>query len=614
MGFKNLGGYIGKTLRVDLGRRSFSEESFEEETLRNYIGGVGIGINVLYREVAPGVSWSDGENILIFMTGPLNGTSIPGAGTICAVSKGCLTNGGASSQANGYFGAYLKTSGFDGVVIKGASEDWLYLFIHDGVVEFKEAKHLIGKDTIETEQIVKNEVGKKHKGVSVYSIGPAGENLVKFAMIYGDRGHVIAHNGLGAVMGSKKIKAIAVARGDVQPIIKDQKRLLELSRRMSQEAKKHPVYGRIHKYGTSMLWPLLAKSGLLPVKNLTTNVFLEPERFSREYYGSQYQMKRKPCWACPLHHCQEIRIKKGPNAGLEVDEPEYECSAAWGSLIGNSDFESALILSELADRLGLNSTEGGWTIALAIECYEKGIITEKDTDGLKMTWGNVEAVESMLKKVAHREGFGDVLAEGVMRAAERIGGEAPNLGVYVKKGHAPRIHDARARWSDILDYAVGGVGTSESNPVPLEDPFSSKNVALSVKKGKIREFVDSLVVCDIATMTYLGCDIKSLVKALNFVTGWDYSEEEAFQTSLRIANLFRVFNIRHGHTPDLEIPSAKYGSAPVNGPLAGRSIIPKWEEILDEYYRIMGWDRTTGKPLPNTLKELKLEIIIPDIW
>ncbi len=613
-GLMHSSGYTNKILRADLAKRNFTEESFDLETLRNYIGGVGLGIRVLYNEVSPQISWSDGKNRLILAAGPLNGTSMPGSGTICAVTKGCLTNGGASSQANGFFGAYLKTSGVDAIVIQEAAGNWMYLYIHDGIVEFKDAKNLVAKDTVESEQIIRDELGKKKGEISVYSIGPAGENLVKFAMIYGDEGHVIAHNGFGAVMGSKKLKAIAVAKGGLKPLINDEKKLMELSKQMGRQAKEHPVYGRIHKYGTSMLWPMLLKSGLVPVKNLTTNIFPDYEKFSREYYGSRYKMKRNPCWACPLHHCQRIKIEKGPNAGMEIDEPEYECAAAWGSLIGNNDFESAAVLSEMADRLGLNSTEAGWTIAFIIECYEKGVVTEKDTDGLKMTWGNVEAVKRMLTKVAHREGFGDILAEGVMRAAEHIGGEARNLGVYVKKGHGPRSHDARARWGDILDYAAGGVGTSESNSVPMDEPFLPQNVALSVKKGKVREFVDSLVVCNIATMTYGGADIKNLIDALNLVTNWDYNEEEAVQMSLRVSNLFRVFNIRHGLTPELEVPSAKYGSAPVDGPMKGKSIMPEWEEILKEYYKIMGWDRSTGKPFPETLKKLKLESIISDIW
>jgi len=231
-----------------------------------------------------------------------------------------------------------------------------------------------------------------------------------------------------------------------------------------------------------------------------------------------------------------------------------------------------------------------------------------------MTWGNVEAVRAMLHKMARREGAGDVLAEGVMRAAQRIGGEAPSMGVYVKKGHSPRGHDARARWGDILDYATGGVGTSESNPVTVDNPFSAEGAAESVVKGKIREFVDSLVVCDITTMTYMGDDVGHLVDMLNAVTGWDFTKEEAAQMSLRVANLFRAFNIRHGITPEVEEPSPRYGSAPVDGPAEGKSIMPHWKEMLDEYYQLMGWDRDSGKPLPQTLRNLGLEAVIPDIW
>ncbi|MBU2497323.1 MAG: hypothetical protein KKE57_00310 [Proteobacteria bacterium] len=610
---KHLGGYMGKILRVDLTRGSVAEELYEEEILRDYLGGVGIGIKILYDEVRPETSWSDEENRLIFAAGPLNGTSVPGSGTICAVTKGCLTNGGASSQANGYFGAYLKTSGLDAVIIQGATDHWKYLYLHDGTMELRDATPLIGMETVRTETWIRNELHRKPVDLSVYSIGPAGEKRVKYALLFGDRGHVLAHNGFGAVMASKGLKAIAVERGKLRPPVKD-RRLGELSKEIGRKAKEHPIYGRIHRYGTSMLWPVLAESGLLPVKNLTTNLFSNPEKFSREYYGNSYEMKRVQCWACPLHHVQHMKIKRGPGKTIEVKDPEYECAASWSSLIGNDDFESAVLLSDLADRLGLDSNETGWTIAFTIECFERGILTEKETDGLSMTWGNVAAAREMLYKIAHRDGFGDVLAEGVKHAAEYIGGDALDLGVYVGKGHSPRTHDARARWGDILDYATGGVGTSESNSIPLEEPFLPKNVALSVARGKIREFVDSLVVCNIATMTYSGAEIGDLVEALNLTTGWDYTQEEAFQMSSRVTNLFRAFNIRHGLTPDLEVPSKRYSSAPVDGPMKGKSILPEWESILDEYHKIMGWDRATGKPLPGTLKELGLESIIPDLW
>ena len=609
-----LTGYMGKILRVDLSNENTITENFDEKTYRKYVGGVGIGIKILYDEVPPGTSWSDPENRLILAAGPLNGTSIPGSGTVCAVSKGCLTGGGSSSQANGYFGAYLKSSNLDGVIVQGAANRWKYLHISNGKAEIREAQHLVGRDAVETETLIKEELKKKPSQISVYSIGPAGENLVKYAMLFGDRGHVLAHNGLGAVMGSKKLKAIAVDQGDSKVPVHSLQELRKLSKQISVQAIKHPVYGRIHKYGTSMLWPMLARTGLLPVKNLTTNFFPNYEKFSREYYGNSYEMKRISCWACPLHHVQHLKIKKGPYASLEAKDPEYECAASWSSLIGNDDFESAVMLSDLADRLGVDSNEAGWTLSLVIECYEKGILTENDTDGLKMTWGNVDAVREMLLKTAQRDGFGDVLADGVMMAAKHIGGDAPDLGVYVKKGHSPRTHDARARWGDILDYAMSGVGTSESNSVLMEEPFIPKNVALSVKKGKIREFVDSLVVCNIATMTYAGTDIGYLIKALNLVTGWEYTEIEAVQMSERIANLFRVFNIRHGHIPDQEMPSKRYGSTPVDGPMKGKDIMAHWDHMVDEYYNIMGWDRGTGKPLPKTLRRLGLESVISDIW
>ncbi len=614
MGASAPDGYMGKVLRVDLTDEIITEESLDAAVLRQYIGGAGLGARVLYDEVPPGVKWSDPENRLILATGPLNGTNMAGAGTFCSVTKGCLTNGGASSQANGYFGAYLKFSGYDAIILQGAARRWLYLYVHDGAAELKDASRLLGKDTIETQHLIEAELDVKERQVSVYCIGPSGENLVKFSAVAGDRTHFLGHNGVGAVMGSKKLKAFVAARGKLRPVIKDQPGLTQANKQLVAEAKAHPVYGKQDKYGTSMLFNLLPKVGMVPAKNLTTNIYPDLTKFSREYYGNRYEMKRHPCWACPFEHTQFVKITEGPYAGLETKDPEYECSAAWGPLIGNNDFGAALMLCDVTDRLGFDCNEAGWVIALAIECFEKGILTEKDTDGLKMTWGNVEAVRAMLYKMAGREGFGDVLAEGVMRAAEKIGGEAPNMGVYVKKGHTPRGHDARARWSDILDYATGGVGTSESNPVTVLEPFSAEGAAEAVYRGKVREFVDSLVVCNIVTMTYLGEEVGHLVEMLNAVTGWDFTNEEAVQMSLRATNLFRAFNIRHGLTPELEEPSPRYGSAPVDGPVKGISIMPHWNQMLDKYYELMGWDRESGKPLPQTLKNLGLEAVIPDLW
>ena len=607
-------GYMGKILRVDLTNELITGESLNEAVPRQFIGGAGLGAKILYDEVPPGIEWSDPENRLILAAGPLNGTNVAGSGTFCSVTKGCLTNGGASSQANGYFGTYLKFSGYDAVIIHGAAKRWLYLYIHDGTAELRDASHLVGKDTVETPKLIEAELGKKEHDLSIYCIGSSGENLVKFAAIMGDRTHFLAHNGVGAVIGSKKLKAFVAGRGKQRPILNDSSRLSQLVKQMNKQAKEHPLYGQQDKWGTSMLYNMLPKVGLIPVKNLTTNVYPDFSKFSREYYENIHEMKLNPCYACPFHHTQFVKLTKGPYAGLETKDPEYECSAAWGPLIGNDDWGASVMLCDVTDRLGFDCNEAGWLIALIIECYEKGVITKKDTDGLEMTWGNVEAVKEMLYKIARREGFGDILAEGVMRAAQQIGGEAPSMGVYVKKGHSPRGHDARARWSDILDYATGGVGTSESNSVTVAEPFSAEGAAEVVVRGKIREFVDSLVVCDIVTMSYAGDNIGHLIDVLNAVTGWGFTTEEAVQMSLRVTNLFRAFNIRHGITPEVEEPSPRYGSTPVDGPAKGTSIMPQWNKMLDEYYKLMGWDRKSGKPLPETLKDLGLEAVIPDMW
>ena len=594
---------FGRTLRIDLTTHGMYEQRLDETTLRRYVGGLGVGANLLYEEVPPGTEWKDPNNLLIFGTGPLNGTPVAGSGGFCVVTKGCLTNGATSSQAMGYFGAYLRSSGFDMIVMKGSSEQWCYLYIHDGVAELKDAAHLLGKDTWETEESLKKELALKERQSSVFSIGPAGENLVRFAAIVGDQGHVAAHNGVGAVMGSKKLKAIVASRGKQTIPIRDKKILSLLNKEMLDTCKnKNKLASLIYHRGTSFLFPGYVRAGLLPVKNLTTNLFADYHKFDGEYYRERFKLKRNPCWACPTQHCYIVEVTEGPYTGYVGEEPDYECMAAWGPLIGQSDPGAAVMLSDRADRLGVDSNEAGWLISLVMECFEKGILRKNDLDGLDMTWGNVEATKAMLEKIAHRSGVGNFLAEGVMRFANHVGGEAPNMGVFLKKGHAPRGHDHRARWTEILDAATSGTGTIETGPIQCEDPLSPEKVVDTVARKKVRSFVDSLVVCTFPTMTMLHHEISHLVDMLNAVTGWGYTKEEALEMELRVVNLLRVFNLRNGIGPETEMPSPRYSSAPVDGPVSGKSIRPHWDTMLEEYYRIMGWDR---KPESHGLKRLE---------
>lgn len=608
-------GYAGRWAQVDLTNRSVEITELSELLLWNYLGGTGIGARILYDMVKPGVDWDSPENCIIIAGGPLNGTCLAGSGAFSAVTKGPLTNGATSTQANGFFGAYLKTSGFDGLIILGVAEAWVYLYLHNGTVEIRDADALVGLDTLVTEEKVKDQIGRPGHKSSVFSIGPAGERLVKFAALVGDRGHVAAHNGIGAVFGSKKLKVIAVERGNFRMSFSDPEQISKLARAMILETKNHPIYSKIFERGTSHLLNMYRDTGILPAKNLTTNVISEEYlRLGGEYYRERFELKRETCWACPSHHCHSVKVTEGSYSGFVGDEPEYELFAGMGTLIGQSDPGAAIMLSNLCDRLGVDGNETSWLMAFVIECFERGLLTLKDTDGLELRWGNVEAVRALLIKIVRREGIGNILAEGVMRAAQALGGGAQDLAVYLEKGHAPRGHDHRSRWFEMFDAATSGTGTIESIGVPVADPFSPVDIAEAIVKGKPRNFVDSLVVCMFPTRTMSSTGIDHLVEVLNAVTGWNYTSKEAFTMSLRVVNLLRAFNLRHGITPEVERPSPKYGSIPVDGPAVGRDVMRVWDETLNNYYRLMGWDRLTGKPKQATLRKLGLDEIIKDLY
>lgn len=608
-------GYVGRWAEIDLTNRIVKYVDLPNELLRNYLGGTGVGAKLLYDRVKPGVAWDSPENCIIIAGGPLNSTSLAGSGAFSAVTKGPLTNGATSTQANGFFGAYLKTAGFDGLVIAGAAEAWAYLYLHNGIVEIRNADVLVGLDTLATEEKVKEQIGKQGHKSSVFSIGPAGEHLVKFAALVGDKGHVAAHNGLGAVFGSKKLKAIAIERGTNQIPFYDSEQISKLARVMIEETRNHPMYGKIYERGTSHLLGMYINTGILPSKNLTTNVIGEEYlRLGGEFYRERFELKLESCWACPSHHCHQVKVTEGPYSGFVGDEPEYELFAGMGSLIGQSDPGAAIMLANLIDRLGMDGNETSWLTAFVIECFEKGLLTLKDTDGLELRWGNVEAVRALLMKIAAREGIGNILAEGVMRAAQALGREARDLAVYLETGHAPRGHDHRSRWFEMFDAATSSTGTIESIGLPVADPFSPVDISEAMVKGKPRNFVDSLVVCMFPTRTMSSAGVDHLVEVLNAATGWDYTSEEACIMSLRVVNLLRSFNLRHGITPEVERPSPKYCSIPVNGPAVGRDVMRVWDETLDNYYRLMGWERLTGKPEPVTLRKLGLDEIIYDLY
>jgi aldehyde:ferredoxin oxidoreductase len=604
---KKINGYMGRILRVNMSTGEIGEEAPDENVLQQFIGGSGLGIRYIYNEVLPGVEWSDVDNRLAFFSGPLGGTRVNGSGTYSVSTKGAMTDLFGVSQANGYFGAYLKSSGFDGIIIQGKAEKWQYLHIHDGQAELVDASHLVGKDTWQTEDTIKEKIGKRS---SVVCIGPAGENMVRFAAILGDHGHAAAHNGLGAVMGSKKLKAIAVGRGKETVPLADAERLLKLAGELVEKSMK--LDPNLAPYGTSSGYAMMEKSGVLPVKNYTTNIFPDAEKFTGRYIREHFKTSRSTCWACRLAHTRMTEVTEGPYTGFYGEEPEYEGLAAMSSVIGQTDPGAAVMLGNLVDRLGFDINESGWLIGWLMECFEKGYLTKKDLDGIEMKWGDAEATKEMLLRIASRKGNANLWAEGVKRASVKIGGEAANCAINTMKGASPRGHDHRARWSELADTCLSNTGTIEIvggilrpeqlGVSPLLKPFDPIEVStFNAKMSGRRQFEDSLGICFLAAQ-----DIQLTTDAVNAVTGWNLSIWDAVHIGLRIINLMRVFNFRHGLTKDIEVPSVRYGSSPVDGMAQGTFIMPEWETLRHNYYKQMGWDAETGKPTSETLEKYGL--------
>jgi len=607
--------YGGEMLRVDLSKQTVEKFSIGEEILRSFVGGTGLGVKYLYDEVHPQTGWFSPENRIIFAAGPLNATAIGGSGSVSVVSKGPLTNGAGCSQANGYFGANLRLSGLNGIIVHGASESLCYLHVNSDSAEIRDAEWLRGIDTYKTADLLRHELGHMGREITVASIGPAGENLVKFAGIFFDHGHSASHNGLGAVMGSKKLKAIVVERGKNRIPIHNPERVRQIAKSLIENVKTQSR--DTYDYGTLNGLHNNGRRNMIPVKNYTTSTWSIDEerwrRFGGPYIRENFSVKRNSCWACQIHHCDIMRITEGPYAGEVLEEPEYEQFAAWSSAIGQEDVAAAMMLSKEVDRLGMETNEAGWVVGFAMDCFARGILTKANTNGLDLSWGNAESARLLLNLIANRQGLGDILAEGAMRAAARIGGEAPGMAIHTLRGNTPRGHDHRNRTTEQFDTCVSNTGTIETwgGPTVLGAfPSWEDIVAANLHDKGAMMFEDSLVTCRFNTR--MNMDL--LCQALSAVTGWNFSVEEGYEVGRRIVHLLRAFNVRHEVAGrSLDRPSPRYGSTPDSGDGHGRNLSDVWDTILDRYYAGMGWDND-GKPLRETLERFHLESVARDLW
>lgn len=618
------GGYTGVLLRVDLTKGTLTRETVSPAVQRSYMGGTGLGAYILYNEVPAGVDPLSPGNRLVFSTGPFTGSGVPGSGNYSVVTRSPLSGFAVSAQSNGHFGAVLKRAGFDAVIFQGASPSPVYLHVKNGEAYLEDAGEVWSKDTFETEDLLAEKHRRKgSQRPRVACIGPAGENMVLFAAVENDMGHIAASGGVGAVMGSKKLKAVVVegnGRVPVNPGSRD--RFKSAIRQWVREAKDSGMGLTIDKLGSAGLFTPYYKNGWVPVKNLTETSFAEYEKFDGLYIRQTFPGKRNSCYACPMDHCRRMSVTGGRYAGLVTEEPEYEDLAGWGPNVGNSDPAAAFYLTDLTDRLGLDLKEAAFLVSLLMECCEKGLLTAGDLDGLELCWGNVDAVAVLLKKIARKEGVGEKLACGVFRAARWIGKEALLYAVYVKRGYAPHIHDLRTRWGTIFGQAISQMGSIQgidltsrgSSDIGVDQPvgFSENGVSMAeARSGCKRQFEDSLGVCLFVCRGSGGLDTQ--IRALNALTGWDMSLEEGLEVGERIINLLRLFNIRFGHCVEDDSISPRLLEPPKEGPGAGKSLAPYFSRMRRVYYEAMGWDPDTGHPLPKTLERLGLQRLRQDV-
>lgn len=615
-----LGGYMGKVLRANLTDGKLTEEPLPpEDVLRKWVGARGLGVYYMLKEVDPRVDPFSPENKAIVATGPLTGIlGIPAAGRWTSVTKSPLTGTIHDSHSGGRFGPELKFAGFDAIIIEGASEKPVYVWICDGKAEIRDAKHLWGKDTHAATDMIKEElaasVGRDEaEKVKVALIGPAGENLVRIACIINDKNRAAGRGGHGAVWGSKKLKAIAV-RGHSKPSVADQEKYREIVAKSAELIKASGVTAEaLPMYGTSVLVNIINAHGIYPTRNFRTGVFPTADRTSGERIASEIldweKQREEVCWGCPIGCARYTVIKRPPFTG-EGGGPEYETVWAFGAQTGTDDLDAISKANYLCNELGLDTISMGHIIGTLMELVELGKVPPEKLRGLRVTWGSGEALVELTWRTAYRSGVGDDLAEGALRLAQKYG--APEVAMVVRGQELP-AYDPRGVQGHGLAYATSNRGgchlraymiSPEVLGIPsLVDRFSTEGKGRLVKHFQdVFAALDSLVVCKFVVFAYWA-DV--LAKQLSVVTGWDVSPEEFEKIGERIYNAERVFNIlAFGDGEEYDTLPKRLLEEPMpEGPAKGHVV--RLKEMLSEYYQARGWIK--GRPTRAKLEELDLK-------
>jgi len=613
-----MGGYAGHILDVDLTNEKIKRIATNEYSDTGlFIGGKGLGAITLWKELKPEVDPLSPDNILMFLTGPLTGTLCPGT-RMCVVTKSPLTGTFCDSYVGGHLGAEFKFAGYDALIIRGKSESPSYLWIKDDDVDVCDAERLWGLDTFQTEEKIRQV--QEDPCVRVACIGAAGERLVRFAHINTERYRQAGRGGTGAVMGSKNLKVVAV-RGTGKIHFHNLDEFNQLTREAYSVLLKNYTIRARRRWGTARSVLFASDQDLYPTKNYQEATFEGAENLSAEVMEKRLWVKHKACHGCPVNCGKLGVIRSGPYKGTVIDGIEYETTAMLGANCGISNYEAVAHANMLCDKLGLDTISVGNVIAYAMECYERGILTEKDTDGLELKFGNEKGMIELLKRIAHRNGLGDLLAEGVKLFSEKVGEKGQSFAMHVKGLELPGW-GARAAPGMGLAYATADRGGCHTRAWPIDyetsgvapngsriGRYSASKKAQIVKNQQDYGVAGDCLVACWFVRSAIGAE--RYVRMVNAATGMKMTADAFIKTGERIWNLIRMFNTRQGFTArDDTLPERMLAEPLPSGVAKGHKLTQATlSHMLGEYYELRGWDKSTGIPTKEKLRELKLDFV-----
>ena len=619
-----LGGYTGKILRIDLTEERYEIENLSSETAKKYIGGAGFAIKTLYDEVPENADALGPDNRLIFAAGPFTGTSVPCASRMAVATKSPLTQAVGMALSGGYFPAEMKFSGFDMIIIQGKAKHPTYLWISEGKVRFRKADKLWGSQTGDCQQMIKDDLGDQN--IRIACIGPAGENLCNFAAIINER-RAFGRKGVGTVMGSKNLKAIAL-RGTQKPVVASEEKLKVARAEMAKTMKNSEVlYPAFAKMGTPMVVDHTSQIGIFPLKNFSATGEIDFSGKIGMAAQGPLTVGKAHCYNCPVG-CTQLKVsKKGEYAGA-LGEPEFETLYSLGGMTGVENAEAIVAADRLCDELGIDSMSAGVAVAFAMELFEKGIITEDDLGGFSAQFGDHHAMIKLIRMMAFREGFGDILAGGVKLAAKKIGKGSESYAMHVKGLELPG-YDVRGAKAHGLNYATAFTGADHCRgyafqeifdiPVPHPvDRFSAEGKGkLTVWNQDVRTATtDCPTMCGfLLDMALPGNALENTASLMEAVTGLKFTPEDVQRVGERINNVAKAFNMRQGLTKTDDTLPKRLMEEPLKAGESKGHMISRAEldQMLTEYYKERGWDPVSGTPTKEKLQSLGLEDIAEEI-